>query len=72
LPRLRKLPLLLRGGEKAVRYRKQPPCGIISINPIMFFGNPDRKPMVTAEATATGSPRGSGPVPSVAERLVVA
>ena len=30
------------------------------------------KPITTAVATATGSPRGSGPVASVAERLVVA
>jgi hypothetical protein len=30
------------------------------------------KPTMTAVATATGNPRGPGPVPSVAERLVVA
>jgi len=30
------------------------------------------KPTTTAVATATGSPRGPGPVASVAERLVVA
>ena len=30
------------------------------------------KPAVTAAATATGSPRGSGPVASVAERPIVA
>ncbi len=30
------------------------------------------KPAMTAVATATGNPRGPGPVPSVAERLVVA
>jgi hypothetical protein len=30
------------------------------------------KPMTTAAATATGNPRGPGPVASVAERLVVA
>ena len=30
------------------------------------------KPTTTAAATATGNPRGPGPVASVAERLVVA